>query len=56
MEARRNQQGGEHRDSAMAGWLLWEIKIMAGIAAAVTLALTARELPAIRRYLRMRSM
>jgi hypothetical protein len=37
-------------------WWLWEIVILAGLAALAALIITIRELPSIRRYLRLRSM
>jgi hypothetical protein len=37
-------------------WWLWQIIALGGAVLLVVLAVTARELPAIRRYLKMRSM
>lgn len=37
-------------------WWQWEIGILTGIAALVALVVTIREIPSIRRYLRIRSM
>lgn len=51
----------QKRESSSEGgramsWWLWEIIVLAGVVMLVVLAVTARELPAIRRYLRMKSM
>ena len=48
-------ESSNQRDSSMSWWL-WEIIILAGVALLAVLAITARELPSIRRYLRMKSM
>lgn len=37
-------------------WWLWEIVVLTGVVALVALVVTIRELPSIRRYLRIKSM
>ena len=45
----------DERGGSMSWWLT-EILVLTGIAALVALVVTVREIPSIRRYLRIRSM
>ena len=54
--AEMSTSSNSNRNGKPKSGRLWDIPMLAGIVALVALAVTVREIPALRRYMRMRSM